>query len=122
MIVANVNDLQVKINLKNLGRMVEAGIPKHLLDIGFEVLRKSQEQVPHDKGDLQNSGTVETIGKDVVVGYHEPYAARLHEHPEYNFKKGRKGRYLTDPVRTHQQALGLKLSSEIGEDIRKAIK
>jgi hypothetical protein len=34
----------------------------------------------------------------VTVGYHTPYAARLHEHPEYKFQKGRKAKYLQDPL------------------------
>ena len=28
------------------------------------------------------------------IYYDTPYAARLHEHPEYNFQHGRKGKWL----------------------------
>src|SRR6185436_8224868 len=81
-----------------------------LWEIGNEILRLSQFEVPHDKGTLQNSGNVEKIGDDVIVGYHTPYAARLHEHPEYNFGKGRKGKYLEDPIIRNASVLGLQLS------------
>jgi len=79
-----------------------------LYDIGLEIMRLSQKEVPHDKGTLQNSGAVEEISGDVVVGYHTPYAARLHEHPEYRFKKGRKAKFLTDPIERNAAALGLR--------------
>lgn len=87
------------------------------MDIGNEILRLSQIEVPHDKGTLQNSGTVEEIGDDVVVGYHTPYAARLHEHPEYRFKKGRKGKYLEDPIKRNEQILGIKFSKTFEEKL-----
>jgi hypothetical protein len=87
------------------------------LAIGFEILRLSQMEVPHDKGTLQNSGTVQEIEDTVVVGYHTPYAARLHEHPEYHFQKGRKGKFLSDPIVRNARALGLKLADAFGEKL-----
>lgn len=68
------------------------------MDVGYEVLRLGEKEVPHDKGPLQTSGTVEPSKDDVVVGYNKEYAARLHEHPEYKFQKGRKAKYLEDPI------------------------
>ncbi len=35
----------------------------------------------------------------VFVSYNTPYARRLHEHPEYRFNEGRKGKYLEDPFK-----------------------
>lgn len=72
---------------------------KALMDMADELLRVSTAEVPHDEGILQASGTVQPDGKDVIVGYHTPYAARLHEHPEYKFQKGRKGKFLEDPLK-----------------------
>lgn len=70
--------------------------------VAEEVLRLSQFEVPHDTGALQNSGHTE-YGNDLtaVVGYNKVYAARLHEHPEYRFQKGRKGKYLEDPIKNN---------------------
>lgn len=87
------------------------------LDIGYEIMRLSQGQVPHDKGTLQNSGNVEPVGEDVVIGYHTPYAARLHEHPEYHFQKGRKGKYLEDPIKDNMEKLGIDFTTSFGSGI-----
>lgn len=107
MIHAEVNTKGVITQLKNFDRKIKDSVPKALYDTGFELMRLSQKQVPHDEGTLQNSGVVEPVRNDVVVGYHTKYAARLHEHPEYRFQKGRKGKYLEDPIRDNEQVLGL---------------
>ncbi len=95
--------------LNNLGKL-DAGATKMadnaLQMIAEEVMRLSQREVPHDVGTLQNSGTVKTVGPlDKIVGYHTRYAARLHEHPEFHFQKGRKGKYLEDPIKNNKSAL-----------------
>lgn len=122
MIVASVDQNQVMTNLDNISKAVEGGMDQGLLDAGFELLRLSQFEVPHDEGELQNSGTVEEIDGDVVVGYHKKYAARLHEHPEYNFQKGRKGKYLEDPLITNQDALAIKVVKKLDGKIRRSIR
>ena len=122
MILATMDDKQVMMNLRNIGAAVDRGLPKNVLDIGFEVLRLSQFEVPHDIGTLQNSGTVEEIDGNVVVGYHQPYAAKLHENPQYTFQKGRKGKYLEDPILENEQALGIRLAKNMSDDIRGAIR
>lgn len=52
--------------------------------------------VPHDEGILQASGdySIDSDGAKGTVYYDTPYAIRLHEHPEYNFQKGRRGKWL----------------------------
>lgn len=67
-------------------------------DIASEILRLSSFEVPHDKGLLQTSGSVVDEDEQSIVGYNKVYASRLHEHPEYKFQKGRKGKYLQDPI------------------------
>lgn len=72
---------------------------KSLETITDEVMRLSTLEVPHDTGMLQTSLGKEPEGDDtIIVGYNKVYAARLHEHPEYKFKKGRKGKFLIDPI------------------------
>ena len=117
MIIASIDDNQVMMNLSRLEEAIDKGVPKQVLDIAFETLRLSQAEVPHDEGTLQNSGTVE-----VVVGYHTKYAARLHEHPEYRFQKGRKGKFLEDPIIRNEQALGIRFARGMGDEIGKAIR
>lgn len=67
--------------------------------IADELLRLSQHEVPKDEGVLEGTGVADRDKQGAFVGYNTPYAARLHEHPEYNFQKGRKGKYLEDPIK-----------------------
>lgn len=122
MILVTVEDEKVKFNLKNMAEFADTAPQKRLLDVGLELLRLSQKQVPHDKGTLQNSGDVVNEGGNVLVGYHTPYAHRLHEHPEYNFQKGRKGKYLTDPLIENISVFDDFLGRHLESDLIRAIK
>lgn len=76
-------------------------------DIADETLRLSNEEVPHDDGMLQLSGNNQKMGKaHYQVGYHKEYAARLHENPQFNFQKGRKGKFLEDPIKNNLNRFG----------------
>lgn len=94
-----VDDKQVQDNLKKLLKKAESGVLSILFGVAGEILRLSSFEVPHDTGLLQSSGGSEPDGQNVKVGYNKTYAARLHEHPEYHFQKGRKGKYLEDPIK-----------------------
>lgn len=78
---------------------------KGLSDVAEEIMRLSQREVPLDKGPLKDSGQVEPEGEGFIVGYNKEYAARLHEHPEYHFQGGRKGKYLEDPIKNNTTVL-----------------
>lgn len=82
-----------------------------------EILRLSNKEVPFDKGILSNSGRVKAFPRYVEVGYHTPYAHRLHEHPEYHFQNGRKGKYLEDPIKNNlsrlEKTIGTNLAVEM---------
>lgn len=103
--------------LSMLADKADKGKMATAMSIGYEIVRLSSFEVPHDKGSLQNSATVQQIGDDVVVGYHEPYAARLHEHPEYRFQKGRKGKYLIDPIIHNASILGVRFGKGFEEEL-----
>lgn len=118
MIVMGLDAGMVMANIPNLDKALSRGVEKGLLDAGMEALRLSQFEVPHDEGTLQNSGTVEVMpDKSVVMGYHTPYAARLHEHPEYHFQRGRKGKYISDPIDRNAGALGLSVQKGFGGEL-----
>lgn len=121
MITASVDAGNVLVNLKGLQQSIDGGVDKASMDIGMEILRLSQLEVPHDEGTLQNSGTVEEVNGDIVIGYHSQYAARLHEHPEYNFQKGRKGKYLEDPVRNNLDVFRKKFMLKMSDEIKRSI-
>jgi len=121
MILASVDDSAVTIKLQKLEQAITEGVPKAQMDLGFELLRLSQFEVPHDEGSLQNSGVVELDGEDVAVGYREPYAARLHENPQYNFQKGRKGKYLEDPILNNKDVFVQQFGLHMEEELKRAL-
>lgn len=80
------------------------------------LLALSKEVVPYDLGDLSRSGTVvpaTTVDEDSAVTYDTPYARRLHEHPEYTFRNGRRGKYLSGPAEENR--------AELAAIVRKAV-
>lgn len=86
---------------------------------GERLLALSAAEVPLDQGTLMGSGSVSTPlggGDDVEVQvvYDTPYAARLHEHPEYNFQNGRSGKYLENPAMENRDELLAIIAKEAG--------
>ena len=84
---------------------------------GERLLALSAEQVPLDEGTLMGSGSVSTASRDAepaaVVSYDTAYAVRLHEHPEYQFQGGRKGKSLEDPAVQNRKELGDIIRQEV---------
>jgi len=80
------------------------------------LLALSAEEVPLDLGTLLGSGAVVPATdpeEGAAVTYDTPYAARLHEHPEYQFQGGRKGKYVEDPAVEHRKELGDIIRKEV---------
>jgi hypothetical protein len=73
------------------------------------ILGETNNVAPLDEGHLIRSGDtdIEVIGNHVngSVFYDTPYARRLHEHPEYNFQNGRKGKYLEGTLKANKEKL-----------------
>jgi len=88
-------------------------------EVADTVLLLSQAEVPHRKGTLQNTGATDRDNHGAYVGYHTPYAARLHENPQYNFGKGRKGKYLEDPIKRNMDQWRKKLGKGVDTAIEK---
>lgn len=84
---------------KKFKQLTEKQSQRALRIVGDELLRLSEREVPHDTGQLQGSGKVQPEGDDIIVGYNKVYAAYLHENPQFRFQKGRKGKYLEDPLK-----------------------
>jgi len=95
-----IDDTSFQAGMKRLDKRMKQVANDAVSDVATEVLRLSQKEVPHDTGQLQNTGhTKKHADMDYMVGYNKVYAARLHEHPEFRFQKGRKGKYLEDPIK-----------------------
>lgn len=99
---------------RNLSKRMDNAVHEAVNEVGFELLRLSSREVPHDTGLLQNSGSVEDRGLSALVGYNKVYAARLHEHPEYRFQKGRKGKYLEDPLKNNLRVFKKHIEEKVG--------
>lgn len=79
-----------------LKRMSKKALDSGVKDALEEVLKRSNQRVPLDKSTLLKSGNTDYDSKSQkgTVYYDTPYAKRLHEHPEYNFQRGREGKWL----------------------------
>jgi hypothetical protein len=67
------------------------------------LLEEANKLCPHDTGALEASGYAgaNAAAKEASVSYNTPYAARLHEHPEYQFQDGRMGKWLEKTFEEH---------------------
>jgi len=112
--------ISASVDISNLlggfaGRAVE-GIVRGENLAAERLLALSSAEAPLEIGTLIGSSTVEpatTPEEGAAVVYDTPYAARLHEHPEYNFQGGRKGKYLEDPALANKAELGAIIAKEI---------
>jgi hypothetical protein len=88
---------------------IEAGIVRGMNLAAERLLTLSTAVAPLDQGTLIASAQVEpaqSIDDGAAVVYDTPYAARLHEHPEYQFQGGRQGKYLEEPAVQNRKELG----------------
>lgn len=109
------DDTSLKRGLDELEKAMQRATRGAIAKIADELLRLSSFEVPHDTGMLQSSGSIEPVSDDeIIVGYNKVYAARLHEHPEYRFQKGRKGKYLEDPLKMNISVFEEFLQSQVG--------
>lgn len=70
------------------------------------LLDESRKEVPHNIGTLSDSGVVsdDFPNLSVNVSYDTAYAVRWHE-CDANFQKGRKKKYLEDPLNNNRDRL-----------------
>ena len=77
---------------------VRAALAEGLFEASEHILEEANKMVPHDEGALEASGETSVDRNRLVasVSYDKPYAARLHEHPEYDFQESpqRRGKWL----------------------------
>lgn len=77
--------------------VIEASTEDALRDCAAFILDESRKQVPFDTGALSRSGNSDADGSLAVISYDTPYAVRWHEE-DANFQRGRKKKYLEDPL------------------------
>lgn len=109
------DDREFRRKSEELLRRVQKERKSGVTDIANELLRLSQLEVPFDVGFLLQSGNIEEDGEDYLVGYNAPYAAKLHENPQFKFGNGRKGKYLEDPMKRNLAFFRELLNNRLGE-------
>lgn len=88
----------------------------------MRLLAITAERAPLDLGTLVGSGSVSSPmsakGGDPVAElvYDTPYAAKLHEHPEFNFQNGRQGKYVEEPALEHRDEIGAIIARRMSSD------
>lgn len=82
---------------KDAQRAVANATPRALFAAMSVVKQASDAQIPLDKGDLLRSGAIDVGDGDASISYDTPYAIRWHEN-DANFQRGRKKKYLEDPI------------------------
>jgi hypothetical protein len=92
---------------------------KALSDGAEYLLQEANKGVPIKEGHLQRSGIVSMDQTKPVanISYDTPYAVRLHEHPNYNFHNGRRGKWLELTV----QEKGAKVKDFIAKRLKEAM-
>lgn len=94
------SNMRVHINKALVKTVVTRGSKKAVWSALDHLASVSKEQVPLDKGPLKDSCYVDVAsdGKSGTVSYDTPYAVRQHEEMGYQHQRGRKAKYLEDPV------------------------
>lgn len=79
------------------------------------LLTETIKTTPKDEGILIQSGKVtgRPSAIEAFVSFDTPYAVRLHEHPEYNFQNGRRGKYLERTLNEQRATLERLIADEI---------
>lgn len=111
----NWDDSELHKGLDEFQRRVERQQIKAIGEIADELLRLSQLEVPLDISYLMQSGDSERDGEEYVVSYNTPYAARLHENPQFKFQNKRKGKYLEEPLKKNLKIFIRFFNESMGE-------
>lgn len=114
--------VKVKLDRTLIERCVKSGSRKGMFDALDHLRAVSQDQVPLDQGPLKASATVDVSadGSSGAVAYDTPYAVNQHENTAFSHQRGRKAKYLEDPVNDPAvqqemvQLLGGGMRSEMG--------
>jgi hypothetical protein len=110
--------VSVTSNFGEATQMALAGILRGETLAAERLLALSLPRTPLRDGLLRGSGAVIPAvdpQEGAAVTYDTPYAARLHEHPEYNFSQpGTGGKYLENPAMESSAELGKIIATEAG--------
>jgi hypothetical protein len=106
-ITVNINTKDFQADMKRIQNSIRQVENEVAYEQANEILRTSIREVPHDIGNLQNTGDTKplTAENGHMVFYDTDYAAKMHENPQFDFQKGRKAKYLEDPIKRNETRL-----------------
>ena len=92
--------LEMKLDKALIHKITKAGGRKATFAALDYLASVSKDQVPLDQGPLKSSCHVDVNedGTEGTVSYDTPYAVTQHENTSYRHQRGRKAKYLEDPV------------------------
>lgn len=92
--------LKIKLDESKIHSVIKNGCKKGTWMALDHLASVSKDQVPLDQGPLKNSCAVDVSddGSSGTVSYDTPYAVIQHENTRFQHQRGRKAKYLEDPV------------------------
>lgn len=88
-----------------------------LRDAAEFVLAESSQLVPHELGNLQDSGRTD-VDEDALVAavsYDTPYAVVQHERMDYHHDAGRQAKYLEQPLTSSNKEIRELIARRVGK-------
>lgn len=85
------------------------------------VLAEARKEVPHEEGILEKSGSADNertrTGARASIFFDQPYAVDQHESMQYRHDKGRKAKYLEDPLNRSGEKVKQIIAKEVRSDL-----
>lgn len=83
-----------------VGKALHERAAQAVEEVADLVLEEANTRVPHEYGDLQDSGKVSVDAAELqaAVSYDTPYAVRQHEEMSYRHDAGREAKYLENSL------------------------
>ncbi|TYB50237.1 hypothetical protein FXF51_56775 [Nonomuraea sp. PA05] len=110
----------LKLNTGDLDARLEKGAVKGLGIALEHLLQASREEVPHEEGTLERSGTtsVDASALEGAVSYDTPYAVIQHEALDFKHDAGRKAKYLEDPFDAEAGTMNELIAAQVRRSLR----
>lgn len=110
--------VSVTSNFDGVTQAALAGVLRGETLAAERLLALSMPNVPLRDGTLRGTGAVVPASdpeEGAAVTFDTPYAARLHEHPEFTFSEpGTGGKYVENPAMENSAQLGAIIAAEAG--------
>lgn len=112
-----ISNIRAGLNVeKKFKKAAEKGLWKGMEGV---VLTEANRIIPHDEGTLERSGFIDADGLVAAISYDTPYAIKLHEHPEYNFRGNGEGKWVEKTIK--RKDVQEKVLEAIAQEIRKEL-